>query len=125
MQLKVNDLYNLSLGLADLSNKELPIDLAFKIQKAQKKVRDELIASDEVRQKIIKKYKEKDLDDGQVQIQKDKIEQYNSEVAELLDQEVKVNIDKISINELKALEKDKIKIKPKTLMQLEMILKAD
>lgn len=125
MQLKVNDLYNLSLGLADLSNKELPIDLAFKIQKAQKKVRDELIASDEVRQKIIKKYKEKDLDDGQVQIQKDKIEQYNSEVAELLDQEVKVNIDKISINELKALEKDKIKIKPKTLMQLETILKAD
>ena len=122
MKLKVSDLYDLSLGLADLSEKELSISLSFKIQRASKAVSDELIASDKVRKKIIEKYKEKDLENGQVQIKKDKLIEFNKEMQELMKQEVEVSIDKIDIEDL---EKADINIKPKTLMQLDSILSAD
>lgn len=122
MKIKVGDLYNLSLGLNDLSSKELPIALAFKIQRAQKVVSEELIASDKVRQKLIEKYKEKELDNGDVQIKKDKLAEFNAKINELMEQEIELNIDKININDL---EKAVKKVKPQTLMQLETILKAD
>ena len=122
MKVKVADLYNLSLGLNALSNKELPISLAFKIQRAQKTVSEELIASDKVRQSVIEKYKEKELDNGDVQIKKDKLAEFNAKINELMEQEIELNIDKININDL---EKSVKKVKPQTLMQLETILKAD
>ena len=122
MKIKVSDLYNLSLGLNDLSNKELPIALAFKIQRAQKKVSEELIASDKVRQSVIEKYKEKELDNGDVQIKKDKLPEFNEEINELMAQEIELSIDKISVEDL---EKAVKKVKPQTLMQLETILKAE
>jgi len=122
MKLKVSDLYDLSLGLSDLSEKELSISLSFEIQRASKAVSDELIASDKVRKKIIEKYKEKDLENGQVQIKKDKLIEFNKKMQELMKQEVEVSIDKIDIKDL---EKADINIKPKTLMQLDSILSAD
>ena|SRR5699024_1448946 len=121
MKLKVNDLYNLSLGLAELSVKELPIKLAFKIQRAQKIISEELIASDKLRKKLIDKHKEKDFDDGSVQIKKNDIKIFGEKMDELMQQEVEVNIEQIDMKEL---EKTNIKIKTETLMQLESILKA-
>lgn len=122
MKIKVADLYNLSLGLNELSRKELPIALAFKIQRAQKKVSEELIASDKVRQSLIEKYKEKELDNGNVQIKKDKLNEFNEKINELMAQEIDLDIEKINIDDL---EKTVEKIKPQTLMQLETILKAE
>jgi len=89
LKLKLNDLYSLSLGLVSLIEKELPISLAFKIQRIQNKVQEELDASDKVRKKLIEKYKEKELEDGQVQIKKDKLKEFNIEMDELMKQEIK------------------------------------
>lgn len=122
MKIKVADLYNLSLGLNELSKKELPIALAFKIQRAQKKVSEELIASDKVRQSLIEKYKEKELDNGNIQIKKDKLNEFNEKINELMAQEIDLDIEKINIDDL---EKSVEKVKPQTLMQLETILKAE
>ena len=122
MKIKVADLYNLSLGLNELSKKELPIALAFKIQRAQKKVSEELIASDKVRQSLIEKYKEKELDNGDVQIKKDKLNEFNEKINELMAQEIDLDIEKINIDDL---EKSVEKVKPQTLMQLETILNAE
>ena len=122
MKIKVADLYNLSLGLNELSKKELPIALAFKIQRAQKKVSEELIASDKVRQSLIEKYKEKELDNGSVQIKKDKLDEFNEKINELMAQEIDLDIEKINIDDL---EKSVEKVKPQTLMQLETILNAE
>lgn len=122
MKIKVADLYNLSLGLNELSKKELPIALAFKIQRAQKKVSEELIASDKVRQSLIEKYKEKELDNGVVQIKKDKLNEFNEKINELMAQEIDLDIEKINIDDL---EKSVEKVKPQTLMQLETILNAE
>lgn len=122
MKIKVADLYNLSLGLNELSKKELPIALAFKIQRAQKKVSEELIASDKVRQSLIEKYKEKVLDNGDVQIKKDKLNEFNEKINELMAQEIDLDIEKINIDDL---EKSVEKVKPQTLMQLETILNAE
>lgn len=122
MKIKVADLYNLSFGLNELSRKELPIALAFKIQRAQKKVSEELIASDKVRQSLIEKYKEKELDNGAVQIKKDKLNEFNEKINELMAQEIDLDIEKINIDDL---EKSVEKVKPQTLMQLETILNAE
>ena len=122
MKIKVADLYNLSLGLNELSKKELPIALAFKIQRAQKKVSEELIASDKVRQSLIEKYKEKELENGVVQIKKDKLNEFNDKINELMAQEIDLDIEKINIDDL---EKSVEKVKPQTLMQLETILNAE
>jgi len=122
LKIKVADLYNLSLGLNELSKKELPIALAFKIQRAQKKVSEELIASDKVRQSLIEKYKEKELDNGVVQIKKDKLNEFNEKINELMAQEIDLDIEKINIDDL---EKSVEKVKPQTLMQLETILNAE
>lgn len=122
MKIKVADLYNLSLGLNELSKKELPIALAFKIQRAQKKVSEELIASDKVRQSLIEKYKEKELDNGVVQVKKDKLDEFNEKINELMSQEIDLDIEKINIDDL---EKSVEKVKPQTLMQLETILNAE
>lgn len=122
MKIKVADLYNLSLGLNELSKKELPIALAFEIQRVQKKVSEELIASDKVRQSLIEKYKEKELDNGGVQIKKDKLNEFNRKINELMSQEIDLDVKKINIDDL---EKSVEKVKPQTLMQLETILKAE
>src|SRR5690625_3425427 len=100
MKLKVADLYDLSLGLNELSQKELPISLSFKIQRAQKVVSDELIASNKIRQQLVGKYKEKELKNGDVQIKKDKLGTFNNEMKELMSQEVDVEIEKIKIKDL-------------------------
>lgn len=42
MKIKLSNLYDLSLGLNDLADKELPIALAFKVQRLQKVVSGEV-----------------------------------------------------------------------------------
>lgn len=113
MKIKVADLYNLSLGLADLADKELPISISLKIQRNQKAVSEELISSDKVRQKIIKEHTEKKLDDGLVKLTPKGIEKMD----ELMEQEIEIELQDISLEELEG-----ISIKPKTLTQLKTIL---
>ena len=122
MKLKVANLYDLSIGLDDLSQKELSISISLKIQRAQKIISEELIASENVRQQVIQKYKDRELDNGGVKIKKDKLREFEEEMNELMKQELDVKLDKISIKDL---ENEEIKIKPKILMNLETILNAE
>lgn len=119
MKIKVADLYDLGLGLADLADKELAIKVSYKIHRNQQIVTEELQSSEKVRQKIINKYKEKDVDEGFL-IKKDKIDEFNEELNELMKQEVEVKLQKIKVDELKD-----IAIKPKTLNMLKTILNAE
>ena len=120
MQLTVKDIYELQEGLSELANKELPVAVAFKMQLNLRKVADEYQSAQKLRDKIVQKYKEKDLDDGQVQIQKDKLEAFKQEIDELMDQEVKVNLQKVDINDLAD-----IKVSAKTLSLTHKILKGE
>ena len=110
MKLKAFQLYELDEGLADLGEKELPISTSLKIQRTHKAVKSELDPINKVRSKIVNKYKDKELNDGGVQIKKDKIEVCRKELDELMNQDVEVKVSKINIKELA-----NISVKPKTL----------
>ena len=120
MQLTVKDIYDLQEGLSELANKELPVAVAFKLQLNLRKVADEYQSAQKLRDKIVQKYKEKDLENGRVKLKKEKMDWYKKEIDELMDQEVKVNLQKIDINDLAD-----IKVSAKTLSLTHKILKGE
>ncbi|MGP4074119.1 hypothetical protein ACTWQB_16560 [Piscibacillus sp. B03] len=120
MQLTVKDIYELQEGLSELANKELPVAVAFKLQLNLRKVADEYQSAQKLRDKIVQKYKEKDLENGRVRIKEDKLETFKQEIDELMAQEVKVNLQKIDINDL-----DDIKVSAKALSLTHKILKGE
>lgn len=115
--MKILDLYNLQEGLTDLSQKEMNVSVAFKVQKNHKLVTDELKSANEVRQKLIDKYKESDDGQGNVKLKKDKVQDFNKESNELLEQKVDIELKHINTDELEG-----ISIKPRTLALLETVL---
>lgn len=119
MKLTVKDLYDLTEGLNKLLDKELPTSVAFSIQRNFKKIGEEVKASDEVRKKIVEKYKEKDNKDGTIQIKKDKINVFQKDNDELMKQEVDVDVKKLKLSDLGE------SIKPRTLGLLESIIEED
>lgn len=127
MKLKISELYDLSVGLDELAQKDIPISLSLKVKRSIKAVKEELISPDQIRQEITDKYKDKDLGGGRSQIKEGKEEEFMSEINELMWQEVEVDIPKIDIKDLENVKMngEEISIKPKTLMQLESILNAD
>ena len=116
MKIKVSDLYDLSLGLADLAEKELPISTSLTIQRNQKKISEELISSDKVRQTIIEEHTEKKLDEGVVKLDKEG----QKKMHELMIQDIELDLQKINIKSLQ-----NITVKPKTLTLLNKILEEN
>jgi len=117
MEVEVNDVFSLNEGLNTLSEKELPVGVAFNIQRINRVVGDELKTAEEMRVKLINKYKDKDLDNGQVKLKENKLGEFNKELDELLKQKVKIDVKKINIKELES-----ISVTPKTLGLLNTIL---
>lgn len=120
MSLTVQDIYNLNEGLSVINEKELPVSTAFKLQRISMKVSEEFNVASGLRMKIIEKYKDKKLDNGTIKIKKDKLEDFNKEIEELMSQKVKVSLDKVALSELES-----ITVKTKTLIHLDKILKED
>lgn len=121
MKIKVADLYDLSLGLNDLADKELPISISLKIEQNQKKVNEELVSTDKIRQKIINKYKDNDVKvENGTKIKEGKVDVFQKEVQELMDQDVELDLKKIDLKDL-----GEISIKPRSLTFLNTILKTD
>lgn len=119
MKLTVKEVYNLSEGLNELLDKDLATSTAFTIQRNFTKVGDEVKSSNEVRKKIIEKYKDKENEDGTIQLKKDKLVDYRKEYDELMAQEVEVDLKTINLSDLGET------IKPRTLGLLEPIIKEE
>jgi len=120
MEILVEDLYDLSLGLSDLAEKELQIGTALKIEQNHQNVSKELVSTDKIRKKLIDKYKDYDLVDGSVQLKKDKINDYHKELDELMKEKVEIDLKEINLGELEG-----IKIKPRSIKFLSKILIQD
>src|SRR5690625_3217378 len=117
--LTVQDIFNLKEGLLVVNEKELPISVAYKLQKTSLKVDEEYQIANGLRTKIIEKYKEKTLDNGNVKIKEDKLDTFNKEVKELMGQEVKLELEKLKLSDLGET------IKPATLILIDKILEEE
>ncbi|MFD2628720.1 hypothetical protein [Oceanobacillus kapialis] len=119
MKVKVSDIFDLKEGLTTISEKELPVGVAFKIQRINRVVGEELKTAQGLRTKLVQKYKEKDLEDGRVKLKEDKLEEFNKEMDELSAQEVKLDIEKIKVEDLSS-----ISVTPKSLGLIDTILEG-
>src|SRR5690606_32300420 len=115
MKIKDADLYDLTLGFADLADKELSIATSLRVYSNQSSLSEELSSSYKIRQKIIEEHTVEKLDDGTVKLDENGIKKIN----ELMNQEIEIDLQKLTIEELKD-----IKVKPKTLNMLKTILNA-
>jgi hypothetical protein len=113
--LTVKDIYNLKEGLEIIGENDYPISFAYKLQKISLKVEEEYQVASKLRMKIIEKYDEH-ITDGVVAPGKPR-ENFSKEIKELMEQEVKVKLDTIKLSDLGE------KIKPKTLVLLDKIIK--
>jgi len=120
MKLTVQDVFDLQEGLADLSEKELNISTSLKIGRISRVVSEEFKTAQETRSKLLQKYKDKDVGIGKIKLKEDKIEEFQQELDELMGQEIQVDIEQIKVDDLGA-----IQVKPKTINQLNSILKED
>lgn len=115
--MKVGILYNITEGLSELSDKELPMSVALSVKRNQVKLEAELSSVDEIRNKIINKYKDYERDDGSIQLKTDKIDDFNNEYSELMNEEIEVDLIEINLNGI-----SDINIKPSVLNLLDPIL---
>src|SRR5690625_1879780 len=118
MKLTVEDIYNLAEGIAELSQKELPTKTAFRISRNHRKLIEEVKTADELRQKIVDKYKEKDTEEG-AKIKKGQRKAFKEEFDELMKQEVDIKLSTIKLFEIGDT------VKPRTLSMLDKIIKED
>ncbi|MCT1575706.1 hypothetical protein M3E13_19515 [Oceanobacillus kimchii] len=120
MEITVQDIFNLSQGIEDLANKELPTGVAFNIARIGRIVGEEYKTAQQTRSQIVEKYKEKDLENGRIQLKRDKLDDFQKEVNELMEQKVKVDIQQVKLSDLES-----ISVTPKTLGLIHKIIKED
>lgn len=94
--------------------------LAFKISRITRELRKELESFNTEKEKLIKIYSEKDEDNkpillknGSIKIRPDLIDECNKEFTELLDTKIKINAEKLTLDDL-----DEIEITPKKMEHL-------
>lgn len=122
MKITNNQMINSISSLRALSQKQLPIEVSYKIAKNIRNIEQDLAIYEQERKKLIDKYVEKDLegnpklDDNNNYIIKDKLN-WNKDVLELLSFETDVEIEKIDIKEL-----DGLKISPSELIAIDYMI---
>lgn len=82
-----------------IADKELPAVTAWKLAKILRTVGDEYDAYESARRPLVEKYGEQD-EVGNIQVARANIQKFESEVKEVLDQEVVVALELISLDDL-------------------------
>lgn len=117
MQMKLGEILEMKDPMVRLSNEKLPLKLAFKLAKVIKAIDEHLSSVNEVRQKLFTKLAvEKD---GQMVVPDDKVQEFNEEWSELLNSDVDVDFEPISLDDLPEVE-----LTAQDMLKLEAIFEA-
>lgn len=115
--MKVSDIYVMHEGIKEIMDKEIKVSASYKLYKNLKIVEEEINSSEAIRIKIVEKYQES-IEGNVATINPKMVDKFNKDMEELMNQEVDIALNKISIEEL-----EDIKIKPNTINKLNLILK--
>lgn len=99
MKLSVRELAGAEKGLMEIGNLSLPTRISFKIARIIKKLTPELENFHKVKNDIVKKYGET-KDGEQYTIPKENVEKAQSDVDDLLKEEIEVDIKPVLLSEL-------------------------
>lgn len=107
IRVKVKEVVDAIPMLRELSAIPFPVVTAFKIARIMRELDNEVKTFDMARAQIVDKYCVKDLNGnfeldavGNIKIASDKIEKCNKEIADLLNCEIEINTEKITLDEL-------------------------
>lgn len=107
INVKISDLLNSTEALQKLAGTDLKAKLAWQVARLLKAAEAELQSFNEARTNLIKKYGEKDEngelitdENGNCKITPNFIDTFSNELNELIDSEVEISANKISINDL-------------------------
>lgn len=116
MQVKLSTVINAQAGLKKILTKELPIKVSFRLSKLALSLEAELQNFNTARSKLFEKYGERKEDD--IIIPKEKTGDFNTELEELLDVDIKLDYDPILVSDL-----GDIKLSAADLMSVNEFLK--
>jgi len=98
MKFRLGQIQDMKEPLGRLTNEQLPLKLAFKLNKLVRDMDSNLTVIEEERVKLVKKLGVEN-DDGAVEIPKDKIPQFQNEFVELMNEEVDINFEAFKIDD--------------------------
>lgn len=121
IKVNLNDILNASETFNVIMQQSFKGSLAFKIARLARELSKEMETFNAERQKLLQKYCVKDEngelktnDNGTVQVEPDKINEFNEEFSSLLETEVEINAEKLSMNSL-----DSFDITPQQMISIE------
>lgn len=107
IDIKLEQLINSTESLKSLSQKPLKARSAYAVSKILKAADEEMVAFNETRMNLIRKYGEKDDngelksdENGNVHILADSLDTFNQELRELMDTQIEINANKIKIDDI-------------------------
>lgn len=122
--LTLNDIFNAVPALREISTKEFPGSITFKIARLIRELDKEIQLFEEERMKIANKYGEKDengnlipQENGTIKIPDDKVQECNEEFQALFSTQVEINANKLPVEIF-----DSIEMTPTQAMNLEAIV---
>ena len=121
IKVNLNDILNASETFNAIMQQSFKGSLAFKIARLARELSKEMETFNTERQKLLQKYCVKDEngelktnDNGTVQVEPDKINEFNEEFSSLLETEVEINAEKLSMDSL-----DSFDITPQQMISIE------
>ena len=121
IKVSLNDILNASETFNAIMQQSFKGSLAFKIARLARELNKEMETFNAERQKLLQKYCVKDEngelkinDNGTVQVEPDKINEFNEEFTSLLETEVEINAEKLPINSI-----DNFNITPQQILTIE------
>ena len=121
IKLSLNDILNSSETFNAIMGQSFKGSLAFKIARLARELDKEMTTFNTERQKILEKYCIKDEngqlktnENGTVQVEPDKINEFNEEFTSLLETEVEINAEKLPIDSI-----DSFDITPQQMLTIE------
>lgn len=117
IQLKLYEIKAMKDPLTKLIEKEIPVSIAFRINKLVKVIDEHLVEIEEYRVKLINQYGERNEEKNQIEVPSRKMKDFTKEMNVLLNESVDIEFTPININ----LFGDDLKLSTKDLMVLEKI----
>ena len=103
MKVKIKDIYSCRNALAKVASSEMPINMSFKFARMLKALNEEYSTIEEQRVGLVQKHGEK-VSDSEHQIKSDEQkEKFMKDFEKLLDEEIDVDYEKISINDMQGI----------------------
>jgi hypothetical protein len=103
--------------LTKLIEKEIPVSIAFRLNKLVKSIDEHLVEIEEFRVKLINTYGERNEEKNQMEVPANKMKDFTQEMNTLLNETVELDITPININSFG----DDLKLSTRDLMMLEKI----